>query len=63
MPDIHWKFEGGTLKTFQGIKYFDSWLQDTNTGHGMYKQGFMEILLCFLSADGSTGVVNGLKRV
>jgi hypothetical protein len=32
-------------------------------GHGIYNKGIMGILLCFVSADGSTGVVTGLKVV
>jgi hypothetical protein len=27
LPDVCEKFEGGTLKIFEGIKYFGTWLQ------------------------------------
>lgn len=50
------------MKTFQGIKHFVSWLQDTNVGYGMYKQKFVEFLLGFLAADGRTGL-SEVKRV
>lgn len=37
------KFEDGTLKTFQRIKYCVTLLQDTSMSLQMYKQAFMEI--------------------
>jgi hypothetical protein len=45
------------------MKYFVGWLKDTSMGHGMYKYGFTEILLSFLSTDGSMGVVNDSKDI
>jgi hypothetical protein len=32
-------------------------------GHGIYNNGIMGILLCFVSADGSAGVGTNLKVV
>jgi hypothetical protein len=51
------------LITFQGTKYFVSWLRDTSKDPGMYKHGFMEILLGFLSTGGNKGVVNDYESL